>query len=198
MAERLVEIMSDSDGRKHLEIGIDAESLASFRLQAWIHKTGKRAIDWCSSLSLSYISFLGGDLYVHNSHEVPRLFLFGEQKEAKIGLVANQEPQEIKLLDSLMLDTDGQWEVESVVIPPSMNYPDGMYSKIPASMFVKREGVYESEFLRNMKTSSSTINALEALTGEPLRGNECLITLRTTSGDRIRLFRCQINMSKSR
>jgi hypothetical protein len=141
---------------------------------------------------------MGGDLYLHNSDDADRLNLFGERKDCVLEVTANQEPRYMKLLDSIMLDTDGTWEVESVIIPPSLNYPDGMYSKIPKRFFIKREGVYQSEFLRNMKTTSGTASSLQALTGDPLRGNEAVIRLKNSDGSLVRLFRITINMTKSR
>ena len=195
---REIQMIAEDDSTYFLLLGLDAEEMSSFGLMTYIEHKNKRAIDFISATSLGYCTYIGGDLYKHNSDEVDRLELFGERKEAKIGVVANQEPRLMKVLDSIMLDTNGKWCVESVIIPPNMNYPNGQESRIPAEMFIKREGIYQAEFLRNMKTKGSTAQSLLALTGEPLRGNDALITLKCTETNRVSLFRVTCNMTASR
>ena len=195
---RQIDIISTSDSAHYLQIGFDSNSLASFEMQLYITKIGKRAVDWLQSLSLSYCSFMGGVIYLHNSNEVPRLMLFGEQKDAKVGVVLNEKASTTKLLDSLGIFTDGEWEVESVTINPDKNYPNGQYSRIPARNFRKREGVLYSEFLRNAKTSSGTIKPIEYLTGEQLRGNAAYLVLKHTGTDDVQLWRIDLNVTSSR
>jgi hypothetical protein len=141
---------------------------------------------------------MGGDVYIHNSDEVDRCNFFGEQKDFKVGVVMNEQPQDTKILDSLGIYTNGEWEVESVTIPADQNYPDGMASFVPKSFFKKREGVLYSEFLRNTKTSSSTASAIEALTGESLRGNAAYIILKNTSTAKVEIWMVSLKLSKSR
>lgn len=195
---RTIQLIAQSDGIHFLEFGFSASELSAFSLQMYITKYGARAIDWLQSLSLGYVSFMGGDIWLHNSDDVERLSLFGEAKECKLGIVANDSPNAIKLLDYLAIHTDGEWEVESVTIPATLNYPDGMYSRIPKENFVKREGVYQSEFLRNMKTSSSTISQIEAITGEALRGQVAYIVLKHSSTSKVRVWKVDCAMTKSR
>jgi hypothetical protein len=195
---RQVDIISTSDGAHYLEIGFDSNSLASFEMQLYITKTGKRAVDFVNALSLGYVSFMGGDIYLHNSDAVPRANFFGEQKDSKLGIVMNEQAPHTKILEAIGIFTDGEWEVESVTIQPDLNYPAGMYSKIPKSFFKKREGKLFSEFLRNMKTSTGTISAVEALNGEPLRANSAYIILKHTGGADCSLWRVDLELNKSR
>jgi hypothetical protein len=116
----------------------------------------------------------------------------------EVGIVANEQPNVIKLLDSIGIQSNGEWSVESVTIPATLNYPNGMYSKIPLQRFKKREGIWQSEFLRNMKTSSDTISVIEAIKGEPLRGESAYLVLKNTNTDEVRLFKVSINMTSSR
>lgn len=195
---RVIELIAQTDGTKVLEFGFNASELASFSIQMYITKYGARAIDWLQSLSLGYLSFMGGNIWHHNSDEVDRLSLFGEKKECKLGIIANEQPNLVKVLDSIGIHTDGEWEVESITIPATLNYPNGMYSRIPKESFVKREGVYQSEFLRNMKTSSATATEIEAITGEALRGQAAYIVLKHSSTAKVRTWKIDINMSTSR
>jgi len=195
---RQIDIISVSNGEHYLLFGMNAGEMSKFSVQLWLTHFGQRAVDWLDSMSLSFCSFMGGDVYLHNSDEVDRCNLFGEHKDFKVGIVMNEQPQSTKILDSLGIYSNGEWEVESVTIQPDQNYPHGMYSKIPKSFFKKREGVLYSEFLRNMKTSSSTASAIEALTGEPLRGNCAYIVLKNTSTDKVEIWLVNLQLSKSR
>ena len=195
---RQIDIIANADGSHYLVFGIDSNSLSSFRIQMWITKYGQRAVDWVQSLSLGWLSFMGGDVYVQNSDAVPRVNFFGEQKYTEVGIVANQEPTDVKLLDSIGIQSDGKWSVESVTIPASLNHPSGMESRIPKERFHKREGLWWSEFLRNGKTSSSTLKINEIISGEPLRGTSAYIVLRNIDTSQIKMFEVKVSMSSSR
>jgi hypothetical protein len=195
---RQVDLISTTNGIHYIEVGLDSDSLASFQWQLWVTKYGKRAVDFLQSLSLGFVSFMGGDLWVHNSDDVDRCNLFGEAKNCEVGVVANEQPNIVKLLDSIGIHSDGRWEVVSVTIPKTLNHPNGMYSVIPKERFKKREGVWQSEFLRNMKTTSGTASVIEAIKGEPLRGRSAYILLRNTDTSQVKLFKTDIRMSGSR
>jgi hypothetical protein len=195
---RIIELVASSDGEKFLLFGFNASELATFSIQLYITKYGQRAIDFMQSLSLGMASFMGGDIWVHNSNDVPRCNLYGEQKYSEVGVVANQEPNLVKLLDSIGIYTDGKWSVESVTIPKTLNYPNGQYSMIPKERFKRREGVWQSEFLRNGKTSSGTINVIEYIKGESLRGGSAYLVLRNTDTSQVKLYKVDLLMSGSR
>jgi len=195
-----IDLTATSDGAHYVCFGLDSTELSNFGVQMWITKHGKRSVDWLQSLSLGFISFMGGDVWIHNQPEsiVPRNNFFGEQKDMKVGIIANDTPNLVKLLDSIGIHTDGEWEVESLTIPKTLSYPSGMYSKIPKNRFKRREGMIRSEFLRNMKSSGSSDNTLDLLRGEPLHGNSAYLILKNTSTTEVRLYKVDINMTKSR
>lgn len=201
-----IELVATSDGIKYLEFGQDTNQTFGFAIQLYLTKFGEHAIDWMQSRSLGFVSWMGGELWLHNSDDVDRCNFFGEQKDFKVGIVANQEPNRIKVLDSIEihsefeepLDRESKWEVESITIPASLNYPDGMYSKIPSGKFQKREGILSAEFLRNMKTTTATASALDALRGEALRGYEALLILKNSSTGQVKLFKVDLNMTTSK
>jgi hypothetical protein len=201
---RQVDLISTSSGSHYLEIGMNSNELASFSMILWITKYGTRAVDWLQSLSLGWVSFMGGDVYVQNATEdidgnaVPRNFFFGEQKYSEVGIVANENPNIIKLLDSIGISSDGKWSIESVTIPPTLNYPSGMESKIPKERFKKRDGMWQSEFLRNGKTTTGTVSAVDMIKGEPLRGESAYLVLRNTDTAEVKLFRVNLLMTSNR
>lgn len=195
-------LQATADGMHYLKVGMDSDSTATFSFQLYVEKFGARMVDWVQSTGLGFVTFIGGDLWIHNSDTTERCKLFGEVKDCKVGVVINENPTKVKILDSLRIDTgDGQWEVESIVIPASANYPHGMYSKIPKERFEKRDGVWTAEFLRNMKTTSSTATVKDAISGEELRGNEAYMILKNVnnpSGEQVKLFKVSVNMTLSK
>lgn len=195
---RTVEISSTSDAKHKVCFGLDDDSLSNFSLKMWVTHYGKRAVDMLQSLSQGYCSFIGGDLYIHNSNNVPRNFLFGEQRYSEVGVVVNEQPHIVKVLDSIGIQSTGEWSVESITIPKTVNTPNGMLSKIPLARFKRREGVLHAEFLRNMKTSSGNISVIEAIKGESLRGESAYLVLRNTSTEQVKLFKLTVNTTKSR
>jgi len=195
---RTIELVSTTSGSHYLLVGFDADSLASFKWTCYVTKFGKRSADFVQSLSLGFVSFMGGDIWLHNSNDVPRASLFGEQKEVKVAVVANQEPNLVRILDSIGLHTDGTWSVESVIIPKTLNTPNGQYSIIPKERFKKREGIYQAEFLRNGKTTSATISPIEYIKGESLRGNSAVITLKNNDTQEVRLYKVDLYQTSSR
>ena len=96
---RVIEIVSTTDGKHKLLVGMNSNELASFRMMLWVTRYGERAVDFLQSLSQGFVSFMGGDIWVHNSDDVPRVNFFGEQKYAEVGIVANVSPTIVILLD---------------------------------------------------------------------------------------------------
>lgn len=195
---RIIDILSTSYGVHHLEIGMNEDELAGFAIQLYVTKYGARMIDWCQAMGLNFVTFIGGDLWIHNDDNQDRCNLFGEKRDCIVGVVTNEEPLQIKLLDSIGIHSNSTWEITSIVIPASLNYPDGQYSAIPKSLFKKRDSVWRAKFLRNMKTTDSTARVIDALNGETLRGYEAYMTLKNTSSDQVKLFKITVNSTLSR
>jgi hypothetical protein len=191
-------LVANSSGTFYAEIGYDAGASGVFGIRFYIQKTGARIIDWMQGLGIGWISLMGEEIWKHNSDNVPRCNFFGEQKDMVVGLVFNKDAGVIKILDSMEIHSDGEWVVDSIELPATLNYPDGMYSKIPQGKFRNREGVLYAEFLRNMKTKGGTISAIQALKGEPLRGDAAYMVLRNTSTDEVSLFKVRINATSGR
>ena len=195
---RQIDIIALESGMHYLVFGYDADEIATFSIQIWITKFGARLVDFVQAMGLNFISFMGGDLWIHNDENQDRCNLFGEKRDCIVGVVTNESPTEIKLLDSIGIHSNGTWEVVSITIPSSLNYPAGMESKIPTNMFKKRDGVWKARFLRNMKSVSDTASVIDALNGEQLRGYEAYLVMKNTSNSQIKLFKIDINSTLSR
>lgn len=197
-----IQLIATSDGAHYLLYGVDSDEIVTFSVQYYLEKFGARAVDWVQSLSLGFVSFMGADIWVHNSDDVPRNNFYGEQKYTEVGLVVNEQPQLVKLFDSIEINTSGNatigdWEITSIIIPSTFNYPNGMSSKIPEGKFKKREGVLYAEFLRNMLSTDGTERAIDALRGEPLRGNTAYMILKNIDTEQVKLFKVSVNLTQS-
>ncbi len=197
---REIELISETEGVHYLLFGLDSNELSSFAIQMWLTKFGKRGIDWAQSMGMGFITFMGGDLWVHNSDTADRCNLFDEQRDCIVGVVANANDQStnIRLYDALHIHSNDEWEVTEIVIPATINYPNGMFSKIPKERFKKRDGVWRAEFLRNMKSTDNTIKVINAIKGEPLRGDCCYMLLKNTNTEQVKLFKVDVLQSTSR
>ena len=166
----------------------------------WIEKFGHRMVDWTQAMGMNFISFMGSDLYIHNQDDADqdRCKLFGEKKDCIVGVVANEQGNKIKLYDALGVHTDHEWEVTDIYVSPSLNYPQGMYSKIPAERFKKRGMIWRAEFLRNMYTNSGTASIIDAINGEPLRGYVAYMKLKNTDNDQVKLFGLTVETTLSK
>ena len=198
---RLIEIVSTSTGSHYILCGLNNNELCDFSWQLWITKYGARAVDWMQSTGMGFVTFMGGDLWLHNSDDVPRCNLFGEQKDCVVGIVGNEDATKVKVFDSLGIHSDGEWEVDTLVIPPTLNHPLGMSSKIPKEHFKRRGGVWRAQFLRNMKTNQTTESILDAIKGEELKGYELYMTLKNVNnptGEQVKLFKVDVNSTFAR
>jgi len=198
MAEVSYTMVSASDGEHYVKFGLEASESCDVAIRMYITKKGQRLADWMQSLGIGWISFMGDEVWGHNSDNVVRCNFYGEQKDMVVGVVFNEMPNELKVLDAVEIHSDEDWEIESIDIPATLNYPNGMYSKIPEGRFKRREGVLYAEFLRNMKTGQSTINPLQALKGEPLRGDSAYMVLRSSATGAMSLFKVDIKATLSR
>jgi hypothetical protein len=193
-----IDLSGWGSGQYCLLAGVDANESGTIKWQLWITKYGERMIDWCQAMGLGFITFMGGDVWVHNKADQTRCNLFGEKKDCVVGAVSNENANTIKLYDSLGVHSDGQWEVYNITIPATLNSPNGMQSRIPSQRFKRRDGVWRAEFLRNMMSTSDTASVIEALSGEPLRGYTIYMKLRNTSDGQVKLFKLDVNQTASR
>lgn len=154
--------------------------------------------DLLRSTSRDLISFIDEDLYIHNDN-TNRGYFYDGYKTAELNIIMNESPEWTKVLDSIALNTnDGTWVVTAIEIPPTPQYPNGQSSRIPNEIFTKRENGMYSEFLRNMKTSSTSESLLELREGEQLRGQTATITLENSATTEVVLYDVVINMSPSK
>jgi len=119
--------------------------------------------------SLRFVSFIGEDVYIHNSNSTRNNF-WGTQRNSILDFVANEYPNVKKTFETIAVHSNKPWDCVYVSVDADDTYENGMQSKVPESRFKLREGIYCSDYLRNMKTHSSSANTLDLVRGENLRG----------------------------
>ena len=147
--------------------------------------------------SLRLVSYLGDDLYVHNSNSTRNNF-WGTQYDSIVDFTANQNPNIKKRFETICLHTNKPWDCNYVAVDADGTYKSGMQSKIPESRFRLREGIYCSHYFRNMKTYSSSASILDLIRGEQLRGYYAEHRIINDDTTEVKLFKIDVRSHISR
>jgi hypothetical protein len=143
--------------------------------------------DFMQGLNNSFYSFSNGDLYVHNSDNVPRNTFYGVQHSSKISLMVNDSPSDIKELQAVSLEGNDTWK--TLITAYISGLDDNMKSSIKELEFIKKEGIWYAYARRNESTlsfdSKSTygIGIVTEIVGNVVKVRGGNVTL--TSGDLI-------------
>lgn len=89
-------------------------------------------------LNGEFFSFSNGELYVHNSDEVPYGTFYGTQYPTEIHTMLNESPSDIKVFKSIKLEGNYAWDTLIRAYVSMKN--DYVESTIDASEYDKREG----------------------------------------------------------
>lgn len=108
--------------------------------------------DFMVGMNNGFYSFKDGNLYVHDSANVPRNTFYGEQFPSKISVMVNDSPQEIKELQAMSLEGNSSWN--ALITAFKSNVDDATISTISEVEFVKKEGIWFAYARRNEDTNS--------------------------------------------
>lgn len=147
--------------------------------------------------SMKLVSFIGEDVYTHNDNTTRNNF-WGDQRSSIIHVVANEAANVKKTYEALAIHSNKPWDVEDIKVAVDPTYEYGMVSKVPESRFVLREGIYRSDYLRNMRTNQATSATLDLVRGEHLRGYYIIHRLVNDDTDEVRLFKVDVLSNVSR
>ena len=143
-------------------------------------------------------SFVNGQLWLHESGNVPMNNFYGVQYTSRWRMVFNHGPKAVKLLWNIELQGDNLWICSDIRIPPNNDYAQGMFSRLKANYWSRTEGVWKADFLRDINdTSARFLNILNPalrelsalLYGRPLRGEVAEITLELADGSKESILR---------
>jgi hypothetical protein len=136
----------------------------------WLLTIYENGVPILGSTPSEIYSMIGEDIYLHNDSST-RCYFWNAQNTYTARIYGGlQYPNAIKTFDAIAIHSNASWDVEDIQIPATVNYPNGMQSEIPEGHFEEDEGVFRSDYLCNMKTTSDTANVPDLLNGDTLRG----------------------------
>ena len=147
-------------------VSVSISDQAVFTITATVTR---KTIPVMQSSSSDLFTISGEDIYLLNDNTT-RCNFYGAQKEYSTRVYGLESPNIIKVFESIALHTNAKWDITDIQIPATLNYPNGMQSKIPEGRFEKEEGVLRSDYLCNMKTNQSTAEEIDLVNGDNLRG----------------------------
>lgn len=103
--------------------------------------------EWILGMNNNMFTFKNGELYIHNSDDVPRNTFYGTQYPSKISMMFNDSPSEIKELKGISLEGNYSWD--SLITAFVSNIDDNMISSIDSVEFEKKEGIWYAYARRN-------------------------------------------------
>ena len=149
-----------------------------------------------ASTSMRMITFNGGKLYLHNNNDVHNNF-YGIQYTSKITSVSNENPKNIKSFRALSYESNLPWSAPLITIPSNSQYPSGMESRLKAGKFINKEGIYYTEFLKDMNSPGFVDKVKALIDGRDLRGKVIEITFESENIEHTVLFSFNVKSTSS-
>lgn len=143
----------------------------------------------------TYISFLNGQLYTHNTNST-RCNFWGTQHTSQVQVHSAAPQNQMKIFDSIGIMSTGQWSPNAdgdvqVTIPRLQK------SRLKDGKFEIEEGEYRSDFMFDMLSGTSTLKEDNLFNGDALRGYEISMLLRNDDTTPANLRIVKINSSIS-
>jgi len=145
----------------------------------------------------NFCSYYNEDVWIHNSHAT-RNYFWGIFTDSSLNVISNINANMVKEFLTMAIHSNKPWDVTSITIPATINYPEGMYSLIPEARFEEDEGVLRSDYLCNMKTTSSSATVPDLLNGDNLRGYVIIHTLVNDDTTEMYLFKVDVSSNVSK
>jgi len=147
--------------------------------------------------SMGLISYTGEDIWLHNTNATRNNF-WGKQRDSIVNIISNESPNIKKTFENITIHSNQPWDINYISLPVDQTYTSGMQSKLPEARFRIIEGVFYSDYLRNMKTNSTSASNLDLVRGETLRGYYIEHRLINDDTTEVTLFKVDVAGSVSR
>jgi len=147
--------------------------------------------EYYGSNALVFVSFMDGKLYEHNRVDAPRCNYYGNQHSMKVKLVSNKDYPKIKVYTSIAVYADKTFSspvLGDISIEPSVNYPNGMESRLVEGKWRWKEGVLYAQYLRDGLTPNFPTVDEAIMGGRKLRGETLVQQLENTDTDEATLY----------
>lgn len=127
------------------------------------------------------LSWENGELWVHDSPNVPYCNFYGVQYNSKITFVSKLSPLGLKVAQNIRVKASDIWEATEITTEPNAMYKQGMMTRLKKGNWKNFEGDFWATILRNMNDPRFTDPNLALLRGEPLRGDAFVVELQNDS-----------------
>lgn len=147
--------------------------------------------EYYGSNALVFVSFMDGKLYEHNRVDAPRCNYYGNQHSMKVKLVSNKDYPKVKVYTSIAVYADKTFSspvLGDISIEPSVNYPNGMESRLVEGKWRWKEGVLYAQYLRDGLTPNFPTVDEAIMGGRKLRGETLVQQLENTDTDEATLY----------
>lgn len=147
--------------------------------------------EYYGSNALVFVSFMGGKLYEHNRVDAPRCNYYGNQHSMKVKLVSNKDYPKVKVYTSIAVYADKTFSspvLGDISIEPSVNYPNGMESRLVEGKWRWKEGVLYAQYLRDGLTPNFPTVDEAIMGGRKLRGETLVQQIENTDTDEATLY----------
>lgn len=144
------------------------------------------------------VSFLGSELWLHESNDVPYNNFYGVQYTSRYVPVFNMHERAVKLWHNIDQQATKLWFAELIEIPSNEDYLDGMRSELLAHEWSLTEGIWKADFLRDMNDTKKefldiahipTREVTALYRGRPLRGEVLVVHLALQNSSEFAIFR---------
>jgi hypothetical protein len=127
------------------------------------------------------LSWKDGNLYLHDSPNVPYCNFYGQQFDSRITFVSKLSPLGLKVAQNMRVKASQVWEALSIKTVPNAMYKQGMLSRIKRGNWKNFEGDFWASVLRNINDPRFTDPNVALLRGEPMRGDAFIVELSNDS-----------------
>jgi len=181
-------VAADSETSPSYTIAFQKESIKN-RVQGW-KNFYEFYPEFYGKLQNDYIKFKDGDLWLAGAGVGYNNF-FGLQFKRSITYVVNKDYEVTKGFKALSTFSRDTEDVPLIEIPPNVEYPNGMQSRLVKANFRIYNGENYSEILRD-ETDPTFTDPLDALfNGRPLQGESATITIENDSLEQSALKYCK-------
>jgi hypothetical protein len=147
----------------------------------------------------TFMTWYDSSIWLQNSNST-RCNLYGNQFESSIKYAANELSNNTKIFKNIAIRSNNKWHMDDddAILTVDNDSYGVMSSKIPDGVWRLEEGVYKSQFLRNAKTTTTSINVVDLHNGDYLRGDALEIEMTNDDTTETRLFMVAVDSELSK
>ena len=103
----------------------------------------------------------------------------------------------LKCLEAMSYESNLPWSAPLITIPANSRYKLGMQSRLKAGKFINKEGIYYSEFLKDLNSPGFATEIEALIDGRDLRGKVLEVVLESDNTEHTVLFSLNVKSTLS-